>query len=360
MFCLPFLKQPDLEDSPWAVIDIAPHCISALVFKKLGENIEVLGVGSAEQKQSDMRGGVVADLANVAQNACSALDQAVYSQGIDYPPRAVIGAGAEIIRHVTVRARINRKESEQPITESEWQKIEDRLTAAAAQKCLQDVEKETGQKNVKLQSLDTRFSHVLLDGFEITNPIGFRGNVLEAALFYQAGIKSHLSAVDSVASFLKFKQTFITDTNTPVLLKDYRDQILLNDRGLTTEVTVQANHAIMGTKVVPLGSRHLEKENGDMLDWWASSLELALEDFDASRYPFRVVLLSNASIASDLKKQIPEFDWQQGLDIAQDIVVEDAKTLDPDDMVDRSGKLSQASASLFGLMDFVLTKKSNG
>ncbi len=359
MLNLPFLNKPDLENRPWAVLDIAPHCVSALVFRELGDNIEVLGVGVAPQKETAMRGGVIADLASAAQNARSALDQAVYSQGIDYPPKAVIGAGAEIIRHTTVRARVNRKESEQPITEDEWGKIEERLLEAAEQKCLQDVAQETGQQNIKLEKLTSRFSHVLLDGFEITNPVGFRGNVLEAAVFYQAGIKTHLSAVDSVSSFLKFKQSFVTDTNTPILLKDYRDQILINDRGLSTEVTVQANHAIMGTKVVPLGSEHLKKENGDMLDWWFSSIELALEDFDAARYPFRLVLLSNSSIKKKMEEKLGDFGNNGKFSIEQDIQLGDVRTVNVDDLVDRSGKIDQAPISLFGLIDFALTQ-TNG
>ncbi len=359
MLSLPFFKKANLEDSPWAVIDLSPDRVSALVFKNSGQNIEVLGVGYAPQRTSDMRSGVIADLSAVAQNSRAALDQAVYSQGIDYPQKAVLGTGAEIIRHVTVKARVNRKESEQPITEEEWKKIETRLTVAAAQKCLEEVVQETGQQNIKLEELATWFSHVLLDGFEITNPVGFRGSVLEVALFYQAGVKTHLSAVSSVASFLKFRKVFITDTNTPLLLNDYRDQIFVNDRGSTTEVTVQINRAIIGTKVIPLGSSHLRKENGDLLDWWASSLELALEGFNASSYPFRFVLVTDSDIELPLRNKLAEFAREDTLPIQQEGAVEEVRTLDPEEMVDRSGKLGKVPPTLFGLMDFALFK-SNG
>src|SRR5213593_2140286 len=106
-------------------LDVGTEFAKALVFEIDDEGLgTVRGVGRKRQGLSHMQSGTVADIAAVVDNCAVALQEAEEMAGFR-PKQVVIGIAGELVKGFTTAHSQERRKPDQPITESELQKLID-------------------------------------------------------------------------------------------------------------------------------------------------------------------------------------------------------------------------------------------
>jgi cell division protein FtsA len=97
------------EDQHIVALDIGTEFVKALVAKvSTNGEIEIIGVGRAHQKLSDMQAGAISDIASVVQNCDKALSDAEEQAGVS-ARSAIIGIAGELVKGTTTTVRVSRK-----------------------------------------------------------------------------------------------------------------------------------------------------------------------------------------------------------------------------------------------------------
>ena len=132
-------------------LDVGTEFAKALVFEidETGHGT-VRGVGRRRQGLSHMQSGTVADIAAVVDNCAVALQEAEEMAGFR-PSQVVIGIAGELVKGFTTTHTQERKRPDQPITESELQKLIDGVQRAALREAERAITWETGLPHVDVR-----------------------------------------------------------------------------------------------------------------------------------------------------------------------------------------------------------------
>ena len=183
-------------------LDVGTEFAKALVFDIDGTGHgTVRGVGRKRQGLSHMQSGTVADIAAVVDNCAVALQEAEEMAGFR-PTQVVIGIAGELVKGFTTTHSQERKKPNQPITESELQKLIDIVQREALQEAERAITWETGLPHVDVRLVHAAVTGASIDGYALTNPVGFQGRHVKIGIFNAFAPLVHLGALQSVASQL--------------------------------------------------------------------------------------------------------------------------------------------------------------
>lgn len=224
----------------------------------------VRGVGRIRQGLSHMQSGTVSDIDAVVANCAAALDEAEAMAG-SRPAAAVIGIAGELVKGATSTVMHERRDARDPLTEEELQRIVQRVQDQA----LRDAERRIGWES-GLERLDVRLVHAAIvemkiDGYPVSNPIGFTGSHLELSVFNAFAPMVHLGALQSVAHALGLELMGVIAE--PYAVATCLDPGEVGDAGAvfvdvgggTTDVALVRHGGIAGTKMLALGGRAFTK-----------------------------------------------------------------------------------------------------
>ena len=183
-------------------LDIGTEFAKALVFE-IDEDGHgtVRGVGRKRQGLSHMQSGTVADIAAVVDNCAVALQEAEEMAGFR-PTQVVIGIAGELVKGFTTTHSQERKKPDQPITESELQRLIDGVQREALREAERAITWETGLPHVDVRLVHAAITGARIDGYALTNPVGFQGRHVKIGIFNAFAPLVHLGALQSVASQL--------------------------------------------------------------------------------------------------------------------------------------------------------------
>jgi cell division protein FtsA len=221
-------------------LDVGTEFAKALVFDIDGAGHgTVRGVGRKRQGLSHMQSGTVADIAAVVDNCAVALQEAEEMAGFR-PTQVVIGIAGELVKGFTTTHSQERKKPNQPISESELQKLIDIVQHEALQEAERAITWETGLPHVDVRLVHAAVTGASIDGYALTNPVGFRGR--------------HVAEPYAVSR---------------VLGSDHIRQagaLFIDVGGGTTDVALVRKGGIEGTRMFALGGRAFTKSLADRLD----------------------------------------------------------------------------------------------
>jgi cell division protein FtsA len=305
---------PAEGSSPQALtaLDVGTEFAKALVVALEGDGDEATGVvrGSGRQRQglAHMQSGTVADIEAVVANSRRALDEAEGMAGLR-PGSAVIGIAGELVKGATSTVIVRREQPQAPLTDGEL----DRIVARAQSEALDDAEKriawESGVERMEVRLVHAAVVEMKIDGYPVSNPIGFTGSQLELAIFNAFAPMVHLGALQSVAQRLGLQLLGVIAE--PYAVATCLDPGELGDAGAvfvdvgggTTDVAVVRHGGIAGTKMLALGGRAFTKG--------------LAERFGLSFT--RAEMLKLAATSDELPEQVPSHDLRDAL--AEDAAV---------------------------------------
>ncbi|HEY7971096.1 MAG TPA: cell division FtsA domain-containing protein [Candidatus Limnocylindrales bacterium] len=253
-------------------LDIGTEFAKALVFE-IGEDGHgtVRGVGRKRQGLSHMSSGTVADIAAVVDNCSVALQEAEEMAGFR-PSQVVIGIAGELVKGFTTTSSQERKRPDQPITEQELQRLIDVVQRDALREAERSITWETGLPNVDVRLVHAAIVGASIDGYALTNPVGFQGRHVKIGIFNAFAPLVHLGALQTVASQLDLELIEIVAEPYAVARVLGSDQIrqvgalFVDVGGGTTDVALVRQGGIEGTRMFALGGRAFTKSLADRLE----------------------------------------------------------------------------------------------
>ena len=266
--------QRDGDDALAActALDVGTEFAKALVFDidEAGHGT-VRGVGRKRQGLSHMQSGTVADIAAVVDNCAVALQEAEEMAGFR-PTQVVIGIAGELVKGFTTTHSQERKKPDLPITEAELQKLIDGVQRAALREAERSITWETGLPQVDVRLVHAAVTGAAIDGYALTNPVGFQGRHVKIGIFNAFAPLVHLGALQSVASQLDLELLEIVAEPYAVARVLGADQVrqsgalFVDVGGGTTDVALVRQGGIEGTRMFALGGRAFTKSLADRLD----------------------------------------------------------------------------------------------
>jgi cell division protein FtsA len=252
-------------------LDIGTEFAKALVFEIDGGHGVVQGVGRKRQGLAHMQSGTVADISAVVDNCAVALQEAEEMAGYR-PEQVVIGIAGELVKGFTTVHDQQRLKPDVPITQAELGKLIEAVQRKAMGEAERSVSWETG-----LQSVDVRLVHAAvvgawIDGYAVTNPIGFQGRNVRIAIFDAFAPLVHLGALQAVAAKLGMELVAVVAEPYAVARVLDSEQVrqggalFVDVGGGTTDVALVRQGGIEGTRMFALGGRAFTKSIADRLE----------------------------------------------------------------------------------------------
>jgi cell division protein FtsA len=266
--------QRDGEPAPAActALDVGTEFAKALVFEidDHGRGI-VRGVGRKRQGLSHMQSGTVADIAAVVDNCSVALQEAEEMAGFR-PTQVVIGIAGELVKGFTTTHSQERRKPDQAITDAELQRLIDGVQREALRQAERSITWETGLPHVDVRLVHAAVTGAKIDGYALTNPVGFQGRHVEISIFNAFAPLVHLGALHSVASQLDLELLEVVAEPYAVARVLGSEQVrqagalFVDIGGGTTDVALVRGGGIEGTRMFALGGRAFTKSIADRLD----------------------------------------------------------------------------------------------
>jgi cell division protein FtsA len=253
-------------------LDIGTEFAKALVFDiEDGGRGVVRGVGRKRQGLSHMQSGTVADIAAVVDNCSVALQEAEEMAGFR-PSQVVIGIAGELVKGFTTAHSQERLRPEIQIVESELQKLIEGVQREALREAERSITWETGLANVDVRLVHAAVVGAWIDGYAVSNPIGFKGRHVKISVFNAFAPLVHLGALQSVAQQLELELLEVVAEPYAVARALNSEQIrqggalFIDVGGGTTDVALVRQGGIEGTRMFALGGRAFTKSIADRLE----------------------------------------------------------------------------------------------
>lgn len=348
------LPTKDTDDHIVA-LDIGTEFVKALIAKIDGDNLKIIGVGRQHQELSDMHSGAIADIAGVVRNCESALSDAESQAGIQ-ARRTVIGIAGELVKGITQTIRYKRPQPDLPLDIKEMEFIIEKVQERAQTKAQKQIAWETGNDDVEIKLVNSAIVSIHIDGYKVSNPIGFQGKDVAIQLYTAFAPMVHIGALERTASELDLDLIAVAAepfaVARSVLGTDASSNftaVLADVGGGTTDIAVVNDGGVEGTKMFGIGGRSFTSTiASDMgisfddaeklklnvstanlkadvkqtvnasidktLDVWLNGVELALSEFDAiDHLPTRVLLCGGGASLEKLIGALEERDWHKNL-----------------------------------------------
>lgn len=249
-------------------LDVGTEFAKALVVALEPDEEALVGVvrGAGRQRQglTHMQSGTVSDIDAVVANCRRALDEAETAAGMR-PAAAVIGIAGELVKGATSVSTVRRDDPHTALTEAELQSIVERVQADALADAESRIAWESGVELLDVRLVHAAIVEMKIDGYPVSNPIGFTGAQLELAVFNAFAPMVHLGALQSVAQQLGLQLLGVIAE--PYAVATCLDPGELGDAGAvfvdvgggTTDVALVRHGGIAGTKMLALGGRAFTK-----------------------------------------------------------------------------------------------------
>ena len=362
-----------------AALDIGTEFAKALVLSvERDEEGRLTGVvrGSGRQRQglAHMQSGTVSDIDAVVANSRAAMDEARAEAGRT-PIAAVIGIAGELVKGATSSLTTRRDDPRRPLDEAELE----RLVRRAQDRALADAEErirwESGVDRLDVRLVHAAIVEMTIDGYPVSNPIGFSGAQVELQVFNAFAPMVHLGALQSVADALGLQLLGVIAE--PYAVATCLDPGELGDAGAvfvdigggTTDVALVRGGGISGTKMLALGGRAFTKGLAERLGVsfadaetaklsaadgspdvadalledariWRDGVELMVGDLaGGDLLPGRVLLCGGGADLPQIRSVLDEDGWWQRLPFARRPKV---RALAPDEVMglrDATGSL---------------------
>ena len=375
-------------------LDIGTEFVKAVLAKPVRNgDLKILGAAKARQREGSMFSGAVADIPAVVAACEEALVQAEDQAG-ERADTTVVGIAGELIKGNTTTVRYKRPDTNKPITEQEMQTIISKVQQKAGEVARKTIALETGNEDVEVRLINSAIVALTIDGYKISNPIGFKGADVAILVYTAFAPLIHVAAIEKVCAELNLDLLTIAVEPFAVCracLGDDLDSsfsgIVMDIGGGTTDIAVVEDGGVEGTKMFSIGGRSfthqieeavgvdfvtaeqykLDFDSGALddalkakvetaidrnLNVWMTGVEVALEDFGPeSPLPRSIILCGGGAGLSLLQEKLALSSWYSNLPLSRRPIIHllDISEL-PGLIVPENSLLDHSFATALGLI----------
>jgi cell division protein FtsA len=311
-----------------------------------------------------MQAGAIADIGAVVSNCDAALNEAESQAGVSVRT-AVIGIAGELVKGTTTTVRCSRKNPTKPLDIAEIERIISLVQERAEAKAKKQLAWELGGKEVEIRLVNSALVGIDIDGYKVTNPVGFQGKEVVVQLYTAFAPMIHIGALERTAQELDLDLLAVAAEPFAVSRSVIGDDpnanmsaVLMDVGGGTTDIAVVNDGGVQGTKMFGIGGRAftrsierelgiefqqaeelklalgtnkipghrlptIEKALGRTLDVWVSGVELALGEFDKlDHLPHRLLLCGGGSSLDPLVERLQQAKWYSKLPFTRKPIIQ--------------------------------------
>lgn len=243
-------------------LDIGTEFVKAVIAERTeDDNLIVIGVGKEHQNMGNMYAGAIADIPAVVSTCEKALSNAEGMAGVT-SKTCVVGIAGELIKGNTRTVRYRRKDSNKPISDQEMQLIIQRVQDKAGEQAKQEIALETDNPEVEVRLINSAIVSLSIDGYKVSNPIGFKGSDLMIQFYTAFAPLVHISAIEKVCAELNLDLLAVAVEPFAVCraclgneLESNFSAIVMDIGGGTTDIAVVDDGGVEGTKMFGIGGR---------------------------------------------------------------------------------------------------------
>lgn len=363
-------------------LDIGTEYVKALIGRVVGSEVQIIGVGKAHQELADMRAGAIADIAAVVENCDKALAIAEEQAGVR-AKAVVIGIAGELVKGTTSTVNFTRPNSTKEIDVNEMEKIIALVQERAEAKARQDLAWALGGKEVEVRLVNSALVRIEIDGYKVTNPVGFQGKDVMVEMYTAFAPMIHIGALERTANELSLELLAVAAEPFAVARSVVGDDpngslsaILMDVGGGTTDIAVVNEGGVEGTNMFGIGGRAfthaIEREldtdfvkseklklafdsnvksstNSEdinraldkTLNVWSSGVELALSEFNKlDHLPSRLLLCGGGSSLEKIMDKLSDSTWYKDLPFTKKPTVQHIKPEEVVGISDTTGDIN--------------------
>ena len=359
-------EQTNVRDKDTILaLDIGTEYVKAVIAKQNDQGgLDVIGVGRARQGTNNMYSGAIADIPAVVSVCERALSQAEKQSGTT-SKLAVVGIAGELIKGNTSTVRYRRKSGNKPLTEQEMALIIKRVQDRAGEQARKAIADETNNPNVQVRLINSAIVSISIDGYKISNPIGFKGTDVVIQFYTAFAPLVHISAIEKVCAELSLDLLAVAVEPFAVCRACLGDDvesgfsgIVMDIGGGTTDIAVIDDGGVEGTKMFSIGGRSFTHQIAEVLDVdfetaeryklsiknpakvpadikermtvaiqrnlavWLSGVEITLEEFNLTdMLPNKILLCGGGAGLTELQDVLATTDWFKSLPFARRPIV---------------------------------------
>ena len=243
-------------------LDIGTEFVKAVIAERTeDDNLVVIGVGKEHQSMGNMYAGAIADIPAVVSTCEKALSNAE-GMAVVISKTCVVGIAGELIKGNTRTVRYRRKDSNKPISDQEMQLIIQRVQDKAGEQAKQEIALETDNPEVEVRLINSAIVSLSIDGYKVSNPIGFKGSDLMIQFYTAFAPLVHISAIEKVCAELNLDLLAVAVEPFAVCraclgneLESNFSAIVMDIGGGTTDIAVVDDGGVEGTKMFGIGGR---------------------------------------------------------------------------------------------------------
>ena len=344
-------------------LDIGTEFVKAVLARpnKKGD-LEILASAKARQKEGSMHAGAISDISAVISTCEEALVKVEDKTG-ERAGETVVGIAGELIKGNTTSVKYTRKNPNLPISEAEMDEIIKKVQVKAGEVAKKAVALETGNKNIDVSLINSAIVSLTIDGYKISNPIGFKGAEVSILIYTAFAPMIHVAAIEKVCAELNLDLLAVAVEPFAICRACLGDDLDSNFSGVvmdigggTTDIAVVDDGGVECTKMFSIGGRSFthqiaeslgvdfEKAEEYKLDYdsgklddslknkveaailrnlsvWLTGVEVALEDYDSGSLPRSVLLCGGGAGLSLLQEKLAMSDWYTRLPFSRRPVI---------------------------------------
>ena len=385
-------------------LDVGTEFVKALIGRIVGNEVEIIGVGRSHQELSDMQAGAISDIAAVVANCDKALADAEQQAEITNARTAIIGIAGELVKGTTTTVRFTRQTATNELTIEEVQRIIELVQQRAEAKARETLSWELGGKDVDVRLVNSALVSIDIDGYKVTNPVGFQGRDLEVEMYTAFAPMIHIGALERVANELDLELLAVAAEPFAVARSVVGDDpnaqvsaVLMDVGGGTTDIAVVNEGGVEGTKMFGIGGRafthaiareldvdfpkaeaiKIDANSGKLdghrkaaadkaldktLNVWINGVELALSEFDKlDHLPNRILLCGGGSSLDILMERLEGSEWRGDLPFTKKPTVQHIQPNEVVGITDATGDVSDHTfITAMGLLRVGMDTLSSG
>jgi len=348
-------RQPQ-EKMGVLALDIGTEWVKALVCEINYEEgkVHVKGVGKQRQRLGDMYNGGIIDINKVLENVQVAVEEAEMKANMR-TYQTVIGIAGELVKGTTITVDYQRETPTEKMDLPELRNLVQKVQGKAFEKARKQISRDTGFDEVEIKLVHTSMVDVRIDGYRVSNPIGFKGKHVTMSIFNAFAPLVHFESIVEIADGLdKELLSVIVEPYAVAHASEMEDggdvsSIFVDIGGGSTDVGIMVNGGIVGTRMFSIGGRvftkriakhfHIsfaeaeklklmfsqgdikgkkEKEMKELITadvkTWLSGLHHTLSGLQKEEYlPRRMYLSGGGSMLPQIKEELTKSNWYKGL-----------------------------------------------
>ena len=357
-------KKNHLENHDnFIAIDIGSDFVKAVLFEiEEASTLKMVGFGKHYLKLKDVQAGVIANKDGVQEAIISAINEALLNYTKEVKD-CIFGVSGEMCIGFSTTVRVTRKNASDDIKEKEILEIKRKIEEVALVQAQRENSRLKGFNEIDLELINSDITIFKVDGFFVSEPIGFKGRVIETTLFTAFAPLNHLKLLQQLAVGIGLNLITVS-SNMYALVKNLSKEepsefngVIVDIGGDSTDIAVVFSGGILATRTISVGGRTFTRRIANLLDWsfadaenkklmysdgklseeethkvggvidetieaWLSALSLALLDIEGVKtFPSKLYLTGGASYMTGLDEMLEEEDWKKNIPMRQHLKV---------------------------------------